>query len=149
MCLTIKDSYLYSHRNTEIVTTKLSNTAKRDMIVYKRFNVHVKRDKTIVLISPYQRKKYEVNMHYHQTGKEKFTFEWWNGELCINRGLHAYVNYKDVINNLFYDEYAVKCIIPKGSTYFLGKYGDIVSDNMIVTDKIYGYQPIKKVKQKQ
>lgn len=36
--------------------------------------------------------------------------------------------YKDIV--------AVKCIIPKGSTYYENEYGEIVSDKIMVTDEI-------------
>jgi hypothetical protein len=54
----------------------------------------------------------------------------------IDRGLHAYTTVNTAKRHKGYDEKVVECIIPTGSTYYVGSNNEICSDNLIVTDTV-------------
>lgn len=56
----------------------------------------------------------------------------------IQEGYHSYSTFniaKLYSNDLFH---IIECSIPKGSEYYINEGGEIVSSNLIVTDKIVG-----------
>ena len=55
----------------------------------------------------------------------------------IERGYHSYSTIeKSQEDILFGNEIIIKCIIPKGSEYYINTNGEIVSSTIIVTDQI-------------
>lgn len=55
---------------------------------------------------------------------------------CINKGYHSFASLsiaKGYISNKFC---IIECTIPKNSFYYVNSRGEIVSSNIIVTDKI-------------
>lgn len=56
----------------------------------------------------------------------------WN----INEGYHSYMTLNKAKNERNLNKVIVKCIIPKGAAYYTNEYQEIVSSNIIVTDKI-------------
>ena len=56
----------------------------------------------------------------------------------IRQGLHSFEYLPDAIsyNKMFRKGIVMKCIIPKGSWYYEGRDGDLVSDNIIVIKEI-------------
>lgn len=42
----------------------------------------------------------------------------------VNDGIHSYAHKEDAMNEKCRDEVVVKCVIPKGSSYFFGGYND-------------------------
>ena len=131
--------------------------AKRDIKVYK---IGVYADKGIFKPFYYQEFEYPVNQIVFT--KVKFTD-------TINWGFHSYINCKLVS---FYNNvnlysclklilwgslptvYLGEFIIPKGATYCLNKYGEVVSDKLmyignhieITSDIIYNYKELWKEK---
>ena len=129
--------------------------AKRDIKVYK---IGVYADKGIFKPFYYQEFEYPVNQIVFE--KVKFTD-------TINWGFHSYINCKLVS---FYNNvnlysclklilwgslptvYLGEFIIPKGATYCLNKYGEVVSDKLmyignhieITSDIIYNYKELWK-----
>lgn len=137
MCLTIK-----TNETIEEAIQKYKRIATKNIIVYKIF--HKKEwnnqyGKGCSYISPYRNYSYRLGYHYYQTGK-KFTYTMWciSSILNIFEGLHAYrgINYIRTYYKaalIHKNKYAIiKCIIPKGSEYYVGNAGDIVSDNLIL-----------------
>lgn len=59
-----------------------------------------------------------------------------NSNWFINEGYHSYKTINKVKNYIKKTSYIIKCIIPKNSIYYINKQGDIVSSNIIITDKI-------------
>ena len=57
---------------------------------------------------------------------------------CVRQGLHSFEYLSDAItyNKIFRKGIIFKCIIPKGSWYYEGRDGDLVSDNIIVIEEI-------------
>lgn len=114
--------------------TQNVKTAKEDIHCYK-----VLRIKNTHLISPYQKYRYYLNklvtvdkMIHNNFGN-------------VYEGLHAYTTKLKALNCIIWmarvlgwghDNYKVyNCIIPKGSKYYLGNNGDIVSNQMIITGR--------------
>lgn len=57
-------------------------------------------------------------------------------EWFINEEYHSYATLQRAILVRTIYELVVKCIIPKGSRYYINKYEEIVSSNIIVIDEI-------------
>ena len=139
MCLTaylnkkIDEKASYATKEKEIM-----RVAKRNITVYKV----LEQDTSNSYYSPHRAMEYTLNTHYYQTGKYKFGICIGFSlipkvtKVIINKGLHAYTNLTYALNYLPYGKVVVRCIIPKGSLY-LKSYDEIVSDNLILTNKIY------------
>lgn len=61
-------------------------------------------------------------------------------DIFVMKGFHAYQSrfkgLEIVLIHRPFEKYGLyKCIIPKGAKYYLGRYGEIVSDTMIVQSK--------------
>lgn len=118
--------------------------AKTDIIVYKRFRGPNKWSNQygsgISLKSPYRRYNYEVGFHYYNEGDLKqrfgFTINFAGNEMSIHRGLHAYTTPKVAKQYLGAKDSIFECIVPKGSTYYLGRDNEICTDNLIITDTV-------------
>ena len=54
----------------------------------------------------------------------------------IDKGYHSYNTLDKAKEEKNLNEVIVKCIIPKGSEYYINEYDEIVSSNIIVTNKI-------------
>ena len=55
----------------------------------------------------------------------------------INEGYHSYTSIKSAKEKIFYpDEVIIKCIISKGTEYYINNDNEIVSSTIIVTDQI-------------
>lgn len=55
----------------------------------------------------------------------------------IDIGYHSYDTIKIAQKNIFFDnEVIIKCIIPKGTEYYINNDNEIVSSTIIVTDQI-------------
>ena len=76
------------------------------------------------------------NLH----GTEQFVVHI-NKTLVVNQGIHAYCTREDAITSfeqikgIYNTMMIAKAIIPKGSFYFIGTLGDIVSNQMVITNK--------------
>jgi hypothetical protein len=136
MCLTIKKRFSSLRK----MIKKEQKIAIKDIIVFKvlekrRWKNQYGEDTKY--ISPYRSYVYHLGYHYYQTGPNKFSI-WWNsfsGYYDINQGLHAWVSLKKAEEEK-YDCTIIKCVIPKGSTYFLGANNDVVTDNLILLEEV-------------
>ena len=129
--------------------------AKRDIVVYK---IGVYADEGIFNPFFYQEFEYSVNQIMFTEVKFADTIDW---------GFHSYINCELVSSynkvNLYscgklilwvplLTVYLGEFIIPKGATYCLNKYGEVVSDKLIYTgnhieitsDKIYNSKELWK-----
>lgn len=70
----------------------------------------------------------EVNM---LIAKSEYSYRWY-----IDKGYHSYATLDKAKDKRNLNEVIVKCIIPKGSAYYVNDLDEIVSSNIIVTDKI-------------
>ena len=70
----------------------------------------------------------EVNVFIE---KSEYYYRWY-----IDKGYHSYRTLDKAKEERNLNEVIVKCIIPKGSAYYINDLGEIVSSNIIITDKI-------------
>lgn len=119
MCLTILEPK-YSSRNHG---RPLPLIAEKDIVCYKKLR-SIRSNKATKLLSPYIRMEYRVGKTYTV---RNFSYSEHNFA-GVNRGLHAYTSLykaKQEIGNTI-----VKCIIPKGTQYFLGLSCTIVAKKL-------------------
>lgn len=133
-------------------TNPIPKTADKDIICYKVFNIKdikYKRRKFLgipfrkegieELYSLYKLYKYipyadnpKVTIYYR---KYNDIYSWWS----IDKGYHSYSTLDQAeLKRILKLELIVECTIPKGSVYYLNENNEIVSSNIIVTDKIVG-----------
>ena len=97
--------------------------AKSDIICYKLVRKPANTDKYFYTVYRDSKvsvgKKYKSRISFHNNYYHKF----------IDRGLHTITNLKDVkklktaeYKTYNYDFVIIKCIIPKGSNYFVGRF---------------------------
>lgn len=136
---------------------KAPNIADEDIIVYKV--MLLREGYRNELASFYYGKRYVIGKEYieeTETVEPVYLYHY-----SINKGFHSYslekttekecynhcqiwsgttlLDYVNLGIDVHYGEtlVAVKCIIPKGSTYYENDLGEIVSDRIIITDKIF------------
>lgn len=110
MCLELPKDQRYSE----------PQIATKDIVVYKI--VIDNREKQLAfypkgLVTPYQYKTINIGSKYRST----FTFDY-RGD--IEKGLHSFANLKTAKNSIkgSYHRLICKCVIPKGSKYYKGKF---------------------------
>lgn len=125
-------------------TIPIKNIAEKDIICYKVFYIRdiiLEQNKIQKIYSqyrhfpyiPYKKQKY-INLEIENNIIEK----------RITFGYHSYGTLERaqyVVYNLFFKSNynIIECIIPKDSEYYVNNYQEIVSSNIIVTDKILNY----------
>ena len=140
----------------------IKKTATEDITCYKLFAresiVWKKRkfwfdsiEKIVSLCMAYEYTPYKANPKVNIFYGQDCGWLWKDSPCCyIDEGYHSYATlskvkrYINVYNNHYYginkinNNYyiIVKCIIPKGSEYYINDKEEIVSSNIIVTDKI-------------
>lgn len=133
-------------------TNPIPKTADKDIICYKVFNIKdikYKRRKFLgiplwkegieKLYSMYKEYEYvpyaanpKVTIYYR---KYNDIYSWWS----IDKGYHSYSTLDQAeLKRILKLELIVECTIPKGTVYYLNENNEIVSSNIIVTDKIVG-----------
>ena len=132
MCLTLNKKF--KTEKAALEASKNPLIAKKDMTVYKAVRP-VNENKFQAI---YQTFTFEKGYHYYQTGKE-FSFivslvtyspdSLYN--LRVYRGLHSYIRKYQAQSK----GHTERVIIPKGAKYFIGKNGDIVSNQLIFPHK--------------
>lgn len=105
--------------------------AKKDIIVYKILRENC--------ISPYRGFSYNLGVKY-DTDMESYEGISSKG-IVINVGFHAFTSkralFKSNVNKYFSTGEAFKCIIPKGSLYYISSCKkEIVSDSIIIKRKL-------------
>ena len=124
MCLTSENYNSKKERNIAMKPL----VAKKDFKVYK-----ILKNK----LTPWRGFHYEPGIHYYQDKKLKpikikSVFGYY---FKIDEGLHCFKDKESAIeyisNYLNITYRIVEMIIPKGSQYFIGKIGDIVTNNLI------------------
>lgn len=141
MCLTVD---LTEHKWIAGKKMPSPKIAKADIPVVKILET---RDNGETWLSPFSRYPYERNVIYYQTGKDKFEISrshWERGsrkrrQLCrITEGLHSFQSAKDARTYSWLQAsnrgktraQLHEGIIPKGAKYYVGKRGDLVSDQL-------------------
>lgn len=103
--------------------------AKKDIVVYKALNKTGKQ-----IFSPFQQFSYILKKLYQTDFGITFGQTFVDKKL-INEGFHGYINRKYAI---FRWPNVYKCIIPKGSLYYISSdLQEIVSNQLIVKRKLW------------
>jgi len=110
---------------------KKSKKAKKDIIIYKIL------DKDCV--SPYQGFMYTLGTKYNTIMRRRDSL--FDGGFFIDDGFHAFTNRIALLNSdskkYFIGAKAFKCIIPKGSSYYISSCKrTIVSDSIIIKRRL-------------
>jgi len=142
MCLTIKELatskdpqyFTYKKEKCGQILNRYVRTSKKNIYVYKGFRRSTTPSR---LITPYMGTYISSNGDVMST--DKFTFRcssystYFSRNLYdlrnIENGIHAYTR-KRCVNYLC--QVMLKCMIPAGTPYILGAYGDIVTLLLIV-----------------
>jgi len=101
--------------------------AKKEIKVYKILDTEN--------TSPYFTFTYDKGYQY-SSNFSKYIEENYGWKIKINKGLHSFIDYKNAKERKYCFLYPesfkiITMYIPKGSKYYLGDDGDIVSDNLI------------------
>lgn len=133
-------------------TNPIPKTADKDIICYKVFDIKdikYKRrkflwiplwkkgiEKLYSMYKEYEYVPYAANPKVNiRCKKRNGIYSWW----AIDKGYHSYNTLsKAAFVRCKIFELIVECTIPKGTVYYLNENNEIVSSNIIVTDKIVG-----------
>jgi len=99
-------------------------TARKNIVVYKHLKM-----RNLVLITPYQRTPVEVpgvvnsSLYKYREYYHKFN------RASVNIGIHSFKNIDDCKEDARqeYSSHIVECVIPKGASYYAGKFNDMPS----------------------
>ena len=76
---------------------------------------------------------YKFNYEYNKLYTTSFTIQTFDFGFHISEGFHSYKTISQARKlGRFYWEHIVKCIIPKGSHYYINNDDEIVSDKIII-----------------
>lgn len=129
--------------------TPVKEIAQENMVVYKRLGVIYTRKwytfwkKTPIAytseIYGYRYEPYGFNPPVNLNPEPIAAYSGMHTK--IEAGYHSYEE-PPYPNPFFSEHRAVKCIIPKGSVYYINDHGELVSSHLVVTDKIVKYPSI-------
>lgn len=113
------------------ISTELDKkVAEHDITVYKIVLPNIRGIKSL-----FYKFWYLFNMTYRGT----FAIKLVGSEYCITEGFHSYKTKSQVLfANQFYFKKIVKCILPKGTIYYINNNDEIVSNQI----RIIGYENI-------
>lgn len=121
-------------------TIPIKNIAEKDIICYKVFhiqNIIFDKSKIQKLYSEYMNFLY---IPYKKQEHINLKIENDIIRYIIEEGYHSYSTFERAQYRLRYSDLKIiECIIPKDSEYYVNSRQEIVSSNIIVTDKILNY----------
>ena len=136
MCLIVKRSKFnkFIERKLKILVIPKPKKTRKDIKVFKILELN-----GLFLHSPYYDKGrcWAVNWVY-KSDMEGVTF-FRNGQffstIDVSKGFHSYIDlYRAHLESISNENYIVcEAIVPKGSKYYLGTHGDVVSNQLKIT----------------
>lgn len=124
-------------------TMPIKNIAEKDIICYKVFHIQniifeqFDKSKIQKLYSEYMNFLY---IPYKKQEHINLKIENYIYDKRITFGYHSYSTLERALYGIHNSNYTiVECIIPKDSEYYVNSRQEIVSSNIIVTDKILNY----------
>ena len=131
-------------------TKPIKNIAEKDIICYKVFHfeniIFEQFDRSKIQINKIKiQKLYSAYMHFlyiPYKKQEHINLKIENDIIryIIEEGYHSYSTLEKALYGIHNSNYTiVECIIPKDSEYYVNSRQEIVSSNIIVTDKILNY----------
>ena len=148
MCLYINTTF---HKKEKAIV------AEQSILVYKVLERYVGKGYDNRYHTPYQGKPINFcdegdNMFFYKTTRMvKSVPSEFNSNKCITKGIHAFSDKNTAIAEVnSYDERVYRmslhyAVIPKGSKFFIGEDGDIVSTNLVVFKRKKDYTKNKKL----
>ena len=145
MCLTIKTTF---HKKDKPLVAECS------ILVYKMLERYVGKEYNNRYHTPFVGKTINFcdeggNMYFYKTTRlQKSEYD---SDKCISKGIHSFIDKQTAIDEVnWYDERLYRmsmhyAIIPKGSKFFIGSDGDIVSTNLVVFKRKKDYTKNKKL----
>ena len=142
MCLTIKDTF---HKKGKPLV------AERSILVYKMLERYAGKKYNSLYHTPYMGTPINFcdegdNMYFYKTTRLQ------KDSIYINKGIHSFSDKKTAIDEVnMYNEgelYRMSmhyAVIPKGSKFYIGDDGDIVSTNLVVFKRKKDYDKNKKL----
>ena len=124
-------------------TKPIKNIAEKDIICYKVFHIQniifeqFDKSKIQKLYSEYMNFLY---IPYKKQEHINLKIENYIYDKRITFGYHSYSTLERALYGIYNSNYTiVECIIPKDSEYYVNSRQEIVSSDIIVTDKILNY----------
>ena len=145
MCLTIKTTF---HKKGKPLV------AERNILVYKMLERYIGKKYNNQYHTPFMGTPINFcdegdNMYFYKaTRLQKNEYD---SDYCISKGIHSFFDKPTAINEVnAYDERIYRmsmhyAVIPKGSKFFIGSDGDIVSTNLVVFKRKKDYDKNKKL----
>jgi hypothetical protein len=130
MCLKVET--VFKTRDAVRTAYKKPLVAKHDIYVWKIFVFNWDG----ILVSPHRMFDYTCGYEYKSSFSHQALHLAGTWRLLINRGLHAYVNRREAKVNLESCQTIVRCKIPAGAKYFLGRHNEIASNRLIIGTKL-------------
>lgn len=116
----------------------VKRVAETDILVYKVVNYKPHTDECCSLIFNFLYKFgviYDTDIKIKYSGNGKDTHVWMG-----NEGFHSFSNEKAAVyeSDIYVEAYystIVKCVIPKGSDYYINEYDEVISNNIVILSK--------------
>ena len=115
-------------------TKPIKNIAEKDIICYKVFHIQ-----NIIFDKWKIQKLYSEYMNFLYIPYKEQEYINLKSDKIITFGYHSYSTIERAIDEIYNSKYysIVECIIPKNSEYYINSCQEIVSSNIIVTDKFF------------
>jgi hypothetical protein len=120
-------SLRYNKKKYTHIIEKLSKVAPKDVVAYKILRPTLSPHSLEGAQSVIQGFNYKFNKRYKTT----FGYTIGSSDCFIDRGFHSYKKMCESVKRADKD-YVYKIIIPKGSRYYEGTKGDLVSNQIII-----------------
>lgn len=136
MCLIVERSKFnkFIEHKLKMLLIPRPKKSRKDIKVFKVLELN-----GLFLHSPYYNKGrcWAINWVYESNmiGEVSFEEDSFHSTIQISQGFHAYITLADAcLKKILNKDYIVcEAIIPKGSRYYLGMQGDIVSNQLKIT----------------
>lgn len=147
MCLTIKTTF---HKEGKPIV------AERSILVYKMLERYMGKGYNNKYHTPFVGKTINFcdegdNMYFYKTTRLQKDLSAYDSNKYISKGIHSFFDKKTAIDEAdAYDERVYRmsihyAVIPKGSKFYIGDDGDIVSTNLVVFKRKKDYDKNKKL----
>ena len=133
MCLVI-DQHIHDKKLKNSDSTKFL-VAKSDIVCYKRLDPRISDPHSYT--TPYQDVIVDFSHGVGEIRSSKygwyvpFSISFADCHWNIHEGVHSYVEFYDIYSSLG-GQFMFTAVIPKGSKYYFGRWGDIVSEKLII-----------------
>lgn len=147
MCLIVKTTF---HKKGKPIV------AEHSILVYKMLERYTGKEYNNRYHTPFQGKTINFcdegdNMYFYKTTSLQKDLSEYSNKYIITKGIHSFFDKETTIDEVnAYDERVIRmsmhyAVIPKGSKFYIGEDGDIVSTNLVVFKRKKDYDKNKKL----